>query len=297
MLPVSTPHATVDGSSLRDVMHNVVETLAAIERRPCSPGEREAAEWLAARLRRVEGTEVTLEDEPSWGTFPPTATGLGVVGMLAAAFGLRGRRRRSALLAALSIAGIVDEAQNGPRIVRRLVRRRRATVNVLASVEAREPGARRSRGTLVVLAHHDAPQTGLVFDQTLQRRLHEVAPQVLESVKTPFPNWWMGLSGPVAAGAAALTGSRRLARAALLMGTLTTGLAADMWRSQTVQAQTTTSPASRRWSRSPSCCASGRCPACGCCSSRVAPRRRCRTASAPSSPATAASSIRSGRGS
>jgi hypothetical protein len=30
-----------------------------------------------------------------------------------------------------------------------------------------------------VLAHHDAPQTGVLFDQTLQRRLHELAPRLL----------------------------------------------------------------------------------------------------------------------
>ena len=59
--------------------------------------------------------EVALEDEPSWGTFPPTATGLGLLGMAAAALVLRGRRARGALLAAAGLAGIVDEAQNGPR--------------------------------------------------------------------------------------------------------------------------------------------------------------------------------------
>jgi hypothetical protein len=36
---------------------------------------REAAEWLAARLRAVSGVEVVLEDEPSWGIFAPTVAG------------------------------------------------------------------------------------------------------------------------------------------------------------------------------------------------------------------------------
>ena len=52
----------------------MIEHLAAIERPPCSPGEREAAEWLAERLRAAGVDEVELEEEPSWGTFPPTTT-------------------------------------------------------------------------------------------------------------------------------------------------------------------------------------------------------------------------------
>ena len=88
------------GASLEGVLREVVETLAAIDRTPCSPGERQAAEWLAARLRAVGGVDVALEDEPSWGTFPPTATGLGLLGMAGAALVLRGRRAAGALLAA-----------------------------------------------------------------------------------------------------------------------------------------------------------------------------------------------------
>jgi hypothetical protein len=64
-------------------LREVVETLAPIDRPPCSSGERAAAEWLYARLGSIEGIEAELEDEPSWGTFPPTATGLGLAGPLA----------------------------------------------------------------------------------------------------------------------------------------------------------------------------------------------------------------------
>jgi len=131
MLPVS---ANGSPASTDGVLREVVETLAGLDRTPCSPGERQAAEWLAARLRSIPATEVALEQEPSWGTFPPTATGLGLLGMAGAALVLGGRRAAGALLAAASFAGVVDEAQNGPRIVRRLVRRRRTTVNVIARV-------------------------------------------------------------------------------------------------------------------------------------------------------------------
>jgi hypothetical protein len=213
-------------------LREVVEALAPLERAPCSPGERRAAEWLAERLRRVPGVEVALEDEPSWGSFPPTLTGLGAVGTLAAALVLGGHRAAGALLATAALAGIVDEAHNGPRVVRRAVRRRRRTVNLVARVG--QPHAAR---TLVVLAHHDAPQTGVLFDQTLQRRLHERAPWLLERFKTPLPQWWLGLAGPLATLAGALGAGRvrgRAAGAGLVLGLIGTGLLVDMWRSPTV---------------------------------------------------------------
>jgi Peptidase family M28 len=218
----------VDAPALDRILHEVVERLAPIERTPCSPGEREAADWLASRLADVEGVEVALEDEPSWGTFAPTATGLGLAAMAGAALVLRGRRLAGVLMAAGAYAGIVDEAQNGPRILRRIVRRRRRTVNLIARIGEQQAG------TLVVIAHHDAPQTGMIFDQTLQRKLHERAPQLLERFKTPPPQWWVGLAGPLLTLAAAVTGRRRFAKAALAIGAFGTALVADVWRSQTV---------------------------------------------------------------
>jgi hypothetical protein len=246
------PPASSDPTSPRDVeatLREVVEALAPLDRPPCSPGERVAAEWLKARLGSIEGVEAELEDEPSWGTFPPTATGLGLAGVLAALLSLRGRRLAGALLAAATFAGIVDEAHNGPRILRRLVRRRRTTVNLIARTG--DPDA---PVTLIVLAHHDAPQTGMLFDQSLQRTLHERAPHVLKRFKTPLPQWWFGLAGPLATLLGALRGPGRgrrgrragspagvsarprrfAARAGLVLGLLSTALVADVWRSETV---------------------------------------------------------------
>jgi ketosteroid isomerase-like protein len=216
-------------TKLESVLREVVETLAPLKRTPCSPGERDAARWLAERMRAIDGVEAELEQEPSWGTFPPTATGLGLLGIVGAAFVLRGRRASGALLAAITYAGIVDEAQNGPRILRRVVRRRRTTVNVIG--RAGEPSG---AGTLVVLAHHDAPQTGLIFDQTLQQLLYERAPQLTERVKTAPPQWWLGLAGPLCTLAAAIGHRPALARAGAAIGALGAGFAADIWRSETV---------------------------------------------------------------
>jgi hypothetical protein len=238
----------LDRGSLQDGLHEVVETLAPLDRTPCSPGERQAAEWLAERLRAIDGVQVALEDEPSWGTFPPTATGLGLLGALGAALVLSGRRVSGALLAVATFAGIVDEAQNGPRILRRTVRRRRRTVNVVARVDRRgsAQGSRDERAstegegpgraidTLVVLAHHDAPQTGLLFDQTLQQRLYELVPRLFDRIKSPLPQWWIGLAGPLCTLAAAAGRRHGPARAGLAIGALGTAIVADVWRSQTV---------------------------------------------------------------
>ncbi|HLL92007.1 MAG TPA: M28 family peptidase [Solirubrobacteraceae bacterium] len=246
---MNTQSSLLDAHALEHVIRDVVETLAPLDRTPCSPGERQAAEWLAARLRSVRGVHaVELEDEPSWGTFPPTATGLGVLGVAAATLALRGRRASAALSAAATFAGIVDEAQNGPRIVRRLVRRRRTTVNLLArSGDAggadghSDPGSHAphragssSAGTLVVLAHHDAPQSGVLFHQTLQRWIYERAPQLLERGKTPLPQWWVGLAGPLSTLAAAACRRRGPAWAGLIVGAIGTALVADIWRNATV---------------------------------------------------------------
>ncbi len=239
---------TLDAGALDTILREVVESLAPLDRTPCSPGERQAAESLAARFRSIPGVQVALEDEDSWGTFPPTATGLGLLGIAGATLVLGGRRAAGAALAAVAFAGIVDEAQNGPRIVRRLVRRRRRTINLVARLDSRgairtaahrpadAQGARDGAiDTLVVIAHHDAPQSGMLFDQTLQRRLHERAPQVLARFKTPLPQWWVGLGGGLATIGGALTARRGFARAGLAAGLLGTAAVADIWRNDTVQ--------------------------------------------------------------
>jgi hypothetical protein len=237
MLPVSSERNRTEGVPLARVLREVVETLAPIDRTPCSAGERQAAEWLAARMRAVAGVDVTLEDEPSWGTFPPTLTILGLLGSAGAALVLARRREAGALLAGAALAGILDEAQNGPRIARRMLRRRRRTVNLIASCgEGSQiaPHGPEGQATLVVLAHHDAPQTGILFDQTLQRRAYELAPKLIERARTSLPQWWVGLAGPLCTIAAAAAGRPRLARRGLLLGLFGVALVADVWRSKTV---------------------------------------------------------------
>jgi hypothetical protein len=221
--------ASTQSDALERTLREVCEQLAPIDTTPCSPGEREAAEWIATRLRTAGVAEVALEKEPSWGGSPPTLVALGALGIAGAALVLANRRLSGAMLAAASIAGVLDEAENGPRIVRRALRRRRTTVNVVARLN--DPGAER---TLVVLSHHDAAQTGRLFDQTLQRKLSERFPGLLRRFKTQPPQWWIGVAGQLGALLGAASGRRAAAAAGLAVTGLATCLVADVMRSPTV---------------------------------------------------------------
>lgn len=215
----------VPEATLRDT----VERLAPLDRTPCSPGEREAAEWLAGRLRAAGCERVELEDEPSWGTFAPTVTGLGVLGLVGGVLALAGRRVLGGLLTVASALGVVDEAQNGPRVVRRLVRREQRTVNVVARL-----GNAAAAHRLVVLAHHDAPQTGAIFDQTAMKAAYDRFPEFVATRKSPPPQWWIGIGAPLLCLIGAITGRRPLIAAGTGLGMVGTGLIADIMRSPTV---------------------------------------------------------------
>jgi hypothetical protein len=210
-------------------LREVVETLAPIERPPCSEGERRAAEWIAARLRAIGIGDVELEEEAGWGTFPPTLTAVGAVGLTGAGLVLAGRRVSGSLAAIAAGVALADEIENGPRVFRRLLRRRRTLVNAVARL-----GDSDAQRTLLVLAHHDAPQTGAVFDQGLQRKAFEIAPRFMDRFKTSIPQWWIGLASPIGTVAGAVTGRRRLTKAGMVAGLLGIAAVIDMWRSPTV---------------------------------------------------------------
>jgi hypothetical protein len=214
---------------LERTLREVCEHLAPIDTTPCSPGEREAAAWIADRLRAAGLADVKLEEEPSWGQFPPTLAVIGAVGVLGAGLTLAGRRLLGPLLGIVSAAGLLDEAENGPRVARRLLRRRKTTVNVVGRLG--DPDAKR---TLIVLAHHDAAQTGRLFDQGLQMKINTRFPGGLQRFKTQPPQWWIGMAAPLGALVGAITPRRGPAAFGAIAGLLSLGLVADMWRSPTV---------------------------------------------------------------
>jgi Peptidase family M28 len=216
-------------SELIDSMRAVVEPLAKLNRPPCSPGEKAAAEWIAERLTAAGARGVRTEAEPAWGPFPPTLTGVALASLLGTILTLRGRRLKGALLSAGALAGLADEIQNGPRVLRRAVRRQKTTTNVVAEV-----GDADADRTLVVLAHHDAAQTGFVFDQSWAKFLHARYPQLLAKPKNQPPQWWLGVAPTLLTLKAAVSPRKKGARLALLLGALATVTIADIARSPTV---------------------------------------------------------------
>jgi hypothetical protein len=130
--------------------------------------------------------------------------GLAALGAFASLLCLLGRRLSAAAISLAGLATVVDEAQNGPRLVRRAVYPARTTTNVVARI-----GPADAPRTLVVLAHHDAHQTGRLYDQSLLMAAHRHAPGLLARMRTSLPQWWFGCSGALLTLAAAATGRRR----------------------------------------------------------------------------------------
>ena len=197
----------------------MLRELEAIERPSASPGELEAATWLADRLRE-EGAEVEIEVERVHGTYwVPIGAGAaaGAVGGLLAAAG------RRAAGVALGLAGLAAIATDFPPRSRplRKVLPSRDTYNVVASLG--DPDASR---TVVLVAHHDAANSGLVFhpgipdliSKTGLFRLLDTSPMLMAPV----------MAGPALAALSGVTGRRRLGALAAAVSAGAVGAMADV---------------------------------------------------------------------
>ncbi len=181
-------------------LREVIAQLAPIERRAGAPGEQQAADWIAERLRTA-GARATVEEatfRDGYAKVIRNLAGIGATAGLGALAHRRLRRVSGAAAGAVALA-IADDISNGPRIFRRLSGPPRRTWNVVA--EHGDPAAER---TLVLLAHHDAAPTGWIFDDRVQAWLGEHFPGVLERIDTSLPLWWAILAAPalIALGAA-----------------------------------------------------------------------------------------------
>ena len=211
------------------MLREVVERLASLEREAGSEGEREAAEWIAGRLRKA-GCSVNVDEEEFGDGFAGMMAALAAGGALAGAAALTRRGRMAgAIGGALVAALIADDASNGLRPLRRVAGRSKTTWNVVA-----EAGDANADRVLVVLAHHDAAHTGAIFDQTFQRRLITTFPGVVERVDTALPIWWpvVGFPGLVSFGAS--SGRRGAAVAGLVGCALNAAFFLDIHRSPVV---------------------------------------------------------------
>ena len=213
----------------QELLREVVDALAPLERLAGSVGERRAAEWIAERLAAA-GASSSVEEE----AFDEGYAGMiGRLAAIAAASGLvalSGRGRRlAAATAAASAALIADDISNGLRPWRKATMERRPTWNVVA-----EAGDREASRTLVVMAHHDAARTGRIFDDTAQRLLGEHLPGVIERIDTSLPLWWPLLAGPASIAVGGATGRRKLTAFGTFASALGAAVMADIERSPVV---------------------------------------------------------------
>jgi hypothetical protein len=217
--------ASITTRASEETLREVVEALAPMDRLAGSEGEREAAQWLAQRLNAA-GAAATIDEEEFLDGYAPLLTGLAATGAAAGLLASRGRARRLAAVSAGAAAALfADDVSNGLRPARRAVAPRKTTWNVLA--ELGEPDAER---TIVLMAHHDAARGGMAFDQTLQRKLVDWFPGVIERIDTAIPVWWGAVAGPALAAVGAATGRRRVAAAGAAGSALATAVLADIAR-------------------------------------------------------------------
>jgi hypothetical protein len=138
---------------LHSIRHDVA-SLCELRRSSARPGERASAQWLADRLGELGVAEVEIEPYRYQATYA-LAHGLhNVGGMVASALG----GPRGAALAAATLCSYEMEVSGAGQWLRRLLPGGEG-----ANVIARVPAAGRRRATLVLVAHHDAANTGLIW--------------------------------------------------------------------------------------------------------------------------------------
>jgi hypothetical protein len=205
-----------------DESREVIETLAARERGSASEGERWAAHWIAERLHAA-GCEAVVEEEAVRPDTWRNLLALSAAGTLAGIAAARGARALPALAATATLAALADDIQNGLHLARRATTPERTTWNVTA-----ECGDRHAERTVVVLAHHDAAHSGLVFHQGPQRELWRRRPELVERSDTAFPIWWPALAAHALVAAGAASGRRGIARTGAVMCAIGVAAFADI---------------------------------------------------------------------
>ena len=190
-------------------LRNRVERLAAIDRPSASAGEARAAEEIAAELRD-QGARVRIEHEPAHGTYwwP-----VGLLCGAAAVVGLLRGRLAAFLTGAFGAVALTDDLTGGQQWFRRRFLPTRITTNVVA-----EMGPEDAPRTVVVIAHHDAAHSGLVFDGDPPRRLFKRFPGLNERINTTPPTMWGAVGAPALVALGALLNRRGLRRAGAVLG-------------------------------------------------------------------------------
>lgn len=215
---------TVDTTSLRAT----IDHLARLDRAPCSEGEHDAAQWIAAELAG-HGCVARVEPEEVHGTFH---TPLGLLALAAAGGGvaaLRGHRLLGALVGALSAGSMWEDLSGGARRPFRRALPQGICHNVVA-----EAGDRNAERTLVVMAHHDAARSSFLFDERVPRIAVEHFGWWVNTIDRWPPLMGLVVGGPALVAAGALAGRRRALAAGTVVAAGTAAVMRDMARNDVV---------------------------------------------------------------
>jgi hypothetical protein len=199
--------------SVAELRHDV-ETLAGMVRDSAGAGERASAEWAAGRLRQLGAAEVRIESYRYQRTFALAQGAHFAVGAVAAR---RGRR----LLAAAALASFELDYSGRAQWSRALLPTGEGA-NAIGTLPAR---GQRTR-TLVLVAHHDAAHTGLMWDPRFLAAGDAAAERSGKRASLALL--------PELAMLGAVMGGRRTRRAATAILAAAVALSADQARSPTV---------------------------------------------------------------
>ena len=219
-------------SWLAHELATVVHELASFERPSASDGERRAAEWIAARIRGLgHPTRVEVERAHGgyWWPLGLLNGGVALAGLAAGRSSSRGVRLLAAGLGIGAAAAIWDEVGGGRLWFRRAVLPHRDTFNVVA--EAGDPDGTE---TVVVVAHHDAAHSGVVFHPALPRLFAERLPTLHERSSQSLPIMYATWLGPAMVALGSALRRAGLLRAGSLLAAGAAGAMLDIGRSAVV---------------------------------------------------------------
>ena len=185
-----------------------VERLAAIERGSASAGETQAAELIAEELRQA-GARVRLEAEDAHGGYWwPVGILTGLTALAGAFFG----RFVAAAAGLFAATAVTDDVTGGKQWFRRRFLPKHTTTNVVAEI-----GPEDAPETVLVIAHHDAAHSGLVFHPELPRNVLRRFPKLAENAEATPGTMWGSVYGPLAVAAGAIFGLRAVRGAGIFL--------------------------------------------------------------------------------
>jgi hypothetical protein len=201
--PPTADDATPAAGRLLDEaeLRRLVTALAERPRESATPGERAAGEYIATVLERL-GHTVHREPAQVHGTYWwPIGIATGAATLAALLPG----RLLAVLAGAAGAASAADDVSAGPRLLRRALPHRE-TVNVWASI-----GPEHATRTVLVVAHHDAAHSGLVFEPNAPRAIMRRLPRaVRDRMKATPPTMWGAVGGPALVALGALANARKV---------------------------------------------------------------------------------------